>query len=430
MSIRHRAIRWAGAGAICVTVLGSTNVHAETLSLSDALERALQDNPSIRMSREQVRIGTDLERQAGFLPNPTLALGLENAAGSGPFQALDRAESSFEVTQKLELGGKRESRVEAAEAETGRAAAYVRSAERRLRAEVANAFHALLAAQERVALTADALARTGALIPALQERVNAGAASGADLNRGLLVRDLARIDADAAEADRAAARQNLIATWAGDPSQELEVRGELAQPEGALVSYHELQSALDEHPALQMAHRSVDVRRAEYDLERADAVPDLTVGLGARYLSDTDDTAMMLSFSMPLTVFDANQGNIAAATRRITRDELAVRETEADLRRALNVAYGSSERFCAEARQLRTSIVPNARQTERTIRRGYQRGAFTVLELLSATRDGIDSEKRLLDAELSCRVALNSLENLIGASPLVSTVVAEVSTDE
>ena len=60
-------------------------------------------------------------RQARVRPNPTLALEVENAFGSGPFQGFGNAETTLGVTQDLELWGRRGARVDVARADAGTA---------------------------------------------------------------------------------------------------------------------------------------------------------------------------------------------------------------------------------------------------------------------------------------------------------------------
>src|ERR1700694_1272828 len=90
-----------------------------SISLPQALQRALAANPRLTAAERDIGIATGLKVQAGALPNPDLSFELDNALGSGRFKGVRSAETNLQLSQLVELGGKREARLAAGEAGIG-----------------------------------------------------------------------------------------------------------------------------------------------------------------------------------------------------------------------------------------------------------------------------------------------------------------------
>ena len=80
------------------------------LTLPQALQLALAHNPELAAVAAEIRIKDGDRRQAGLRPNPELSLELENFAGQGELRGADGAEATLQLSQLLELGGKRDRR--------------------------------------------------------------------------------------------------------------------------------------------------------------------------------------------------------------------------------------------------------------------------------------------------------------------------------
>lgn len=99
--------RFACAAAFLVNPWLIGHAYSQTLTMRDALVRALAANPRLTAAERDVGIATGLKVQAGAVPNPNLSFELDNALGSGPFKGLQSAETTLQLSQLIELGGKR-----------------------------------------------------------------------------------------------------------------------------------------------------------------------------------------------------------------------------------------------------------------------------------------------------------------------------------
>ncbi|WP_083762629.1 TolC family protein [Parvibaculum lavamentivorans] len=387
-----------------------------SVTLDEAIAIALSQNTQARIAFEAIGERTAEARQAGLPPNPELGLEVENVLGSGLYRGTEEADVTLGLTQRIETGGKRENRKRLSRLSEAVAAAERDVVERRLREAVTHAFNGLLAAQQEAETTSAAAERVRGLVPALRQRFERGASSEADLNRGLLALDLAEIRAGTKQAELRTAQQTLLALWSESAYRPLRAEGAFAVPATPLPGLDELEAMLDSHPAVLGGQQTVSVRRAAFDLEKSNAYPDVTLGAGARHFAGTDESAFLFSVSIPISVFDRNQGNIDAASSRVVQADLDARRTRVELARELQQSHQTYSSRCREAERLGRSVVPTSAKTSAAIREGYLAGRFGVLDLLDALQTSADSRMQETEALLACRNALASIEILTGLS--------------
>lgn len=387
-----------------------------SVTLDDAIATALSQNMQARIAFEAIGEHAAKARQAGLLPNPELGLEVENVLGSGPYRGTEEADVTLGLSQRIETGGKRENRMRLSRLSEAVATAERDAVKRRLREAVTHAFNGLLAAQREAEMSAEAAAQIRSLLPALRQRFERGASSEADLNRGLLALDLAEIRAGTKQAELGTAQQALLALWSERIYRPLRADGPFAVPEVLLPGFDELEARLDTHPAVLGGQQAIGARRAAFDLEKSNALPDVTLGAGARHFAGADESALLFSVSIPISVFDRNQGNIDAASRRVVQADLDAQQTRVELARELQQAHQTYGSRCREAERLAQSIVPASVKTYAAIREGYLAGRFGVLDLLDALQTNADSRSQEAGAILACRNALASIEILTGLS--------------
>jgi cobalt-zinc-cadmium efflux system outer membrane protein len=153
------------------------------LTLPQTLQRALAANPRLTEADREVAMAAGRRLQAGAIPNPEISFELDNAFGTGDLRGLTSAESTLQLSQLIELGGKREARVAAGTAELD-ATRWERAALRLdIASDTANAFFEVLSEQRRIDVYDLQIAALDRLTPLLQRRVEAGASAPAEVAR-------------------------------------------------------------------------------------------------------------------------------------------------------------------------------------------------------------------------------------------------------
>jgi cobalt-zinc-cadmium efflux system outer membrane protein len=149
-------------------------------------------------------------------------------------------------------------------------------------------------------------------------------------------------------------------------------------------------------------------------LERAKAIPDLTLTAGARRVESSDDTGAVLQLSVPLPLFNRNQGDIAAAQARILKgqhESLAARvAVNAVFLEAYSRLVAASERLKA----LEKEILPSAQEVYDATSKGYSVGGFDLLNVLEAQRTVYATRLEIVNARAEFQKAKLQIEALTG----------------
>lgn len=399
-------------------------VFIEELPLGEALARALKYNPSLAAYAWQVRAREAAALQAGLLPNPELSLEAENVFGSGDFSGTEAAETTAALSQLIELGGKRDKRREVAALGAELAEWDYQSRRLEVLTKTGKAFVAVLAAQERLE-QAEELGRLAEnFFSTISERVEAGKVSPVERNRAQVTLSAARISLTQAEKRLTAARRRLAAAWGSSEPAFGKAVGRLGELQ-PIPPAEELEALLNRNPELERWETELVQRRAAVDLARAERIPDLTVSLGARNFRETDDNAAVLGVSIPLPLFNRNQGGIKEASADLSSALHQRSAIRSEALAGLAESYGDLSSAYVEARSLEEEVLPAARQAFESARIGYEAGKFGFLEVLDAQRTLFEVTQQYTDALADYHQARIEVERLIGA-PLAKNIDTNV----
>lgn len=404
------------ASALAWTALTLTLSYAEAssegpvLTLEAAIRRAVAAAPSLRASEEELR-GTVAEiGQAGVRPNPEVGLEAEDILGSGDFSGFDSSQTTLAIGKRFERGGKREARISLAESK--RDIAWLRRARERL--------DVILAAQKAyVEVLAAAAARTNAanryrlaadLEKTVKKRVDAALDSAAAAQRIAIQTLEARTNLDQAQRALNLVKRQLSMLWreqwtgySVDERRLYAINGIGALPNGF---------PRERIPDIALSTAAQNKADAAIALEVAHAKQDPTIRLGVRHLAESDDVAAVVSFSIPLALFDTNQGNIDRAIAERSKAEWEAVEFRRGFDRQVARLVDMINAAKSEALGIRANMIPKAEQALSATRQGYERGAFTYLEVLEAQRTLRDLQAREISALRKFHLAKAELDRL------------------
>jgi len=402
----------------CVLLVLSVPVEAaerpsRTISLLQALQRALAANPRLTAAERDIGIAGGLRIQAGVLPNPEVSFELDNALGSGQYKGLRSAETNLQLSQLVELGGKREARIAAGEAGIGAAVWQRRATRLEVLSETAIAFITIVSLQRKIEIFDEQIASLDQLIPLLQRRVQEGASSPAETLRAQVAADLFRVERERTKTQLATARRDLAILMGDSTPQFGSAVGRLAMI-GQPPSFASIVKAIEANPQLLRWTSITAQRNAELLIARLKAIQDPRIYAGWRHFDDTNDNAVRLGVSVPLPVFDQNTGNIIAAQETLAKTDAERAINKLVLISIVGRAYDSLTGALAELRLLRSSVIPNARSAANTIFDGYSQGRFTLLELLDVRGSLLQALLREQEAEQNFHIAIATIEGLAG----------------
>jgi len=376
---------------------------------------ALMQNPTLAAFSWERRARDAEVLQAGRWPNPELAVELENFAGSGELAGFIQSESTIGLFQLFELGGKRGKREQVAALERDLSAWDYETRRLDVLTEVSQAFVAVLAAQEGVALASDLVQVADEVYESVARRVRLGAVSPVEANRALVELETSRIDSIHVAQVLAASRRQLATTWgSADPAFSLAV-GDLEQIRSR-PSVDSLQAYVRQNPDVARWATEVQHRDAEMALAKANGKIDLNLGAGVRHFEGTGENALLLAFQLPLPVFDRNQGSSQAAEYRLMKARYESEGAELESRATLGRLYDVLTATEAEVKALREDVIPEAEKAFTTAQDTYQRGLMRFTDVLDTKRTLFELRRRYYYTLASYHVTVAGIERLIGES--------------
>jgi cobalt-zinc-cadmium efflux system outer membrane protein len=395
---------------------------ADELTLRTALGLALARSPELQSFSWEIRARDARALQAGRLPNPQLHTEIENVGGSGNRRGFEDTESTVRLSQLIELGGKRGKRQRLAELGTALATWDYEAKRLHVLSETSKAFIQVLTAQERVGLAGDLARLAGDAVRAVGTQVAAGGAPAVESTRATVALERTELEKGRAEETLLTARDALAASWGTTRPTFTRVVGDLTSVSPP-PSAEELFRHLESNPELARWETELEERRATLSLERAGRIPDVTAGAGGRHFSDNGDNALVFELSVPLPVFNRNDGAIAEAEHRLSK----ARADRSAAYVALHAALGSASARLAEAydraTRLRLRMLPQAKRSLDGTLEAYRKGLFRLVDVL-------DAQRTLFELRGDYLAALESYHLLAAeVEQLTATSLTDIATD-
>lgn len=391
---------------------------ANELTLREAFEMTLQGNPSLQKYPYQQRMVEADKLQAALRPNPAIEFELENVAGSGNSQGLEHAEATLSFSQLIELGGKREQRVELASAQASQLEAEFGYAKIEVLAETARRFYDVVRLQSLAKWNSQQRERLEKAQKTAQQRVDSGAVPPSEVTRVLLQQRQVVARSQELTGQLKEASAHLSAMWAGEP----EFTGVIGKFQAAIEipSQTDVERAVNQAPEFLRLLDSERLLSAKAESIKASASADLSLGLGVRFNNQSNDTSLVLQASMPLQLSNPSQGSIQAnkterelniEQQRLVRQQLQVYASALLARIQTNFRY---------AKTIQSDLLPLAEQLEQETKEGYAKGINSLLVILDAQHELAQLEYQLIERRSAIYHDILELERMTGQSFLES----------
>jgi cobalt-zinc-cadmium efflux system outer membrane protein len=382
------------------------------ITLRRAVNAVVTFSPSVKSASAEIDAMKGEAYQASRRLNPEIAGAVGSLPNSGGIAAED-ASTEIRLAQTFELGGKRIARLRAANLGTSVADWGYEVARLQAATEAVRVFVDVVAAQERAQILRDSVGIAQKTRAAVEERVNGGQASPIELDRAQVsVADTKA--ALAAENTRLrATRDQLAALWGEDRASFQRAVGRLGA-DRRVPTLGQIRALLDANPSLARWTDTIGYRSAILDVERSKAIPNLTVGAGVSRFASDGSTGMLAEVSIPLPVFDRNDGAISAAHQRVAKAQFDAQAARSQLTVALIGALGALSAADVEASAIEQQVLPAAEAAFRRTRTGYDEGRFDLLDVFDTQRVLFEARQDLINARANYERARVRVEALIG----------------
>ena len=398
--IRGRsAARAAQAGLLAVLIGGSGGSRpvwsqgVSQISLAEALRRAAELNPEVRIAEVDAVAAQRLARAARLWAyNPEFDVGL------GRLGTADTSRASYEfgIAQRFELGGKRGSRIAAADRRL--VAAQSRRARRRdeVAAQVTRAFLLAQVARLRLETAREAEQVAAQLKTAADERLRLGAGTQLEVNVAAAAASRerrARLLSEqhyASSVIELAASIGLPGAERPEPARDLALPSPENRPEADLVAL-----ALDRRPDLRASIAEREASAAALRGARALRWPDPAL-LATTGRDESRLLRFSLSFSLP--VLNRAQTERAEAAgfldRAVIAEDAQRRQVEREVRDAFQAYQRAREAYDAFDREVVERMSENLRLAEES----FRAGKIGLLIFSTVRRDLVEARLSYLEA--------------------------------
>ncbi|MCR4340633.1 MAG: TolC family protein [Gemmatimonadaceae bacterium] len=377
-------------------------------SLESALDEALKRNPTLLALRAQFEAARQRPAQERFLAAPTF----EAQIWQWPINTLNPVNSNmymFMVGQDLPGRGKRAARALVVEKEVAIAEADIAVQAREVIDRVKRTYAELFLSRMAITVNHDNLDLLRQLADITSVKYTTGRISQQDVLKAVV--ELSRLHDALLVLEQQAALAEAQLNTLLDRAPEAPI-GPLAEPvERVLLPPSSVlqRLALEQQPELRTARLGVERSEAALALANREYKPDFFVVGGYMLMPrDTDAWTVTVGITWPNAPWARGRldARKAEATADIAAAQARRRAAENAVRLAVQDAYVRVKVAEQRAALLRTTVVPQSRQTLDVSRAAYQTDRVEFLALL-------DNQRVLLDAQLEYYRALSDLEQAL-----------------
>ncbi|MDZ7622892.1 MAG: TolC family protein [Ignavibacteriaceae bacterium] len=387
--------------------------HKINLTLSEAVDTALSNNPNLKVFKYEISSLEGIKIQAGLIPNPEVELEAENFLGGKELNGFQGSEYTLWASQLFELGGKRSSRVNLAASQINSAKGEYELLKLDLMAGVKSAFIKLYEIQNRINLQEKFIKLNEEILNTISQRVEAGRTSPAEESKVKVTLINSRIELQRLQRNYESANttlNSLLGTTGKNFIPSTTLFDQLLTP----PDKEEVIGNLTDIPSIKNLNNEISFRKVLLELEKSQAIPDLSASLGVRYLNELKTNAFVAGLSIPLPFFNRNQGNIQSAEVKIHQMDEIVNARKLEVISFLNKSFNNLLSAYNNAVQLRENIFPESEKAYEITRDGYLQGRFAFIDLLDAQRTLFETQTQFLLEISDYYNSLIEIENLTG----------------
>ncbi len=392
----------------------------EVLTLDKAVVIALANNPELVSYNLEIKALESVALQQGLSPNPELGIEAENILGTNDLSGFKAMETTVLLSQDILLAGKLNKQRRVAALESDIAGWEYEMKRLDLITNVRLVFIQAITLQSDIELTKELLKISNEFLSNINKRIEAGKVSPAEASRAKVIVSALEIRLINSELSYRSAKRQLRALLGTDKFAFKEMGGEL-KIVSVLPGIELLQEKLSQSPELARYDKVFERQEAMIELEDSKSVPDLNIAVGWRWLNQTSDNgivvganAFVLGASIPLPIYDRNQGALQEAKIRFDKKKSELRSDKNNLISEFNITYNNLISLSEALKKMNNESIPAAQNAFEIIRDGNLVGRFTILDVLDSQRTLFELQSEYLRTLGNYNIQIVRLERLIG----------------
>jgi cobalt-zinc-cadmium efflux system outer membrane protein len=408
--------------SIVAALLAHSCLAQKALTWDEVRDKFDKANPSLLAGQIGIDESRASEITAYLRPNPGLTLsedGTQLAPYRGVWQPLTGTALTANFSYLHERQHKRELRLESAQGATKIAISGQADLHRTLLFNVRQAFVQTLQQKAVLALANENLLYYDHVLDVNRDRYKAGGIAQVDLDRLEIQRVQYESDQQTAEVNLRTAKIQLLALLNDrTPVEQFDVTG----PFDFLPQLEPLdnirQMAVDTRPDLKEALQSIDKARTDHRLAVSMGSTDPTFSAWYTYNpsfnNPNDHQTLGASVSIPLRIFDRNQGEKLRTQLDIDRNERLMEVTRAQVFSDVDSAYATVASTVTLLQPYKDRYLKQASRIRDTISFSYEHGAASLLDFLNAQAEYRGVQLNYLNLVGSYLAAASQLNLAVG----------------
>lgn len=376
-------------------------------TLASLEQLAINSNPTLAESQARVDAAHGRWVQVGLRPNPRVGVSAQeigNEGAAGQYGAY--------ASQQFVRGGKLDLNRSAAALEIARVEQELAAQRLRVLTDVRIGFNSVLVAQERVVVAQKLLSIAQEAVAKARDLIKVEEPKSV-LGQAEIEAELAAMLVENSQTRRIAQWRRLTAAI-GQPDLPLRELDAKLTTEAPQIAWESALARLrNESPELAAVTADAERTRWALDRARAQPIPDVTLQAGLFYDDSSKDPFAALQMSMPLPVYDRNQGGISEAQANVIAAERAMQRVELNLQERLATIFQQYEQSRLQANRYSEAILPKARKNLELSQLSYESGDASYLDVLTTQRTYFQAELAWLNAVEQLWLASVQIDGLL-----------------
>ena len=353
--------------------------------INDLFQDTLKYNPKINSSLASIYAAEGDKLQASMTYNPSIALEIENFGGNKEYSGFKEAEYTLAIKKQIEIAGKRDFRMQISDYNLliMRKEQIIKILQLLLEVQIsAIRYHF---AQNRLEIIEQQLSLSNKAYNSIEHRVKAAATSEIQLDKidieknriGLKKIKLKKIIETAKAKLVKAVGRNLTEFKINDKNLQI-LPSLAAMPELLLKAKSTLQ--------FQKVQLEQLKARSNIELQKAKAIEDPKFGLGVRKLGNTGSNGFVAYGSIPISIFNNNQGGIDRASAELALAKSRIFEEIQLIETKIKTTFLEFNSLRTEVLNYKKNIIPLTEKVYKQTLTGYANGRFSELDLIDSQR--------------------------------------------
>lgn len=384
---------------ILAAVALSAQATPEEISLRSAINRALTHNPGLQAEKHLLKAAEGQIIQAGLRPNPEISLEFEKFGGNSEFAGNGQLEDTLALSQEILTGGKRFFKIKAARIEKQIAIEKQKLARRDLIAGVCRIWLQINRLDKLIEIEREFVRLGTQNLEAIKRKVSAGEAPKIDETKAHVETATVKTELRKMQRERESLKYELSAFWGGTTSDFSLSNEDMNFCRSLNFNDEKLEEMLQQITEVSLARLKKDLAEAQHRLAKADGQADFSIEGGITRERIDNKHHYFVGVSMPLQIFDRNQGNRASTKALVREAEKNLEQTILTIRTRLIELHKKTTSVSEEFKTATENLLPAAEEAFTQMQTSYDEGERELFELIDARRVKLEAEKAVIQLE-------------------------------